>query len=110
MRYRLLEPLRGLAALWVFAHHFAPSDAWKRAFPRLQVLAEIGDLGVPMFFVISGYCIAAAARTSIQYDQSTRYFLYRRVRRIYPPYWFSILLVVALPFLIEGLSALKTGH
>jgi peptidoglycan/LPS O-acetylase OafA/YrhL len=29
--------------------------------------------------------------------------------RIYPAYWYSVAVVVALPFVIEGLSAIKTG-
>jgi peptidoglycan/LPS O-acetylase OafA/YrhL len=63
-----------------------------------------------MFFVLSGYCISASARKAIEGNESPGSFLYRRVRRVYPPYWFSILVVSALPFVIELLSSVKTGR
>lgn len=110
MRYALLEPLRGMAALWVFTFHLEFSTAFREACPGLYALFKIGHLGVPMFFVISGFCITASARKTIQSDESVWGFLYRRVRRIYPPYWFSIVVVVSVPFVIEGLSSLKTGQ
>ncbi len=62
-----------------------------------------------MFFVISGFCITASARSTIRKSEGTANFLWRRFRRIYPPFWFSIAVVAALPFCIEILSALKTG-
>lgn len=62
-----------------------------------------------MFFVISGYCIAASARSSIRNKTSASDFLLRRLRRIYAPYWCSIVVVALLPFLTELLSSLKTG-
>lgn len=45
------------------------------------------SVGVPIFFVISGYCIAAAAE-SVRLGRHgiARYFV-RRFRRIYPPLW-----------------------
>ncbi|MBC7851981.1 MAG: acyltransferase [Pirellulaceae bacterium] len=70
---------------------------------------KIGDLGVPMFFVVSGYCIAVAARSAIRNDLPWTHFLFRRLKRIYPPYWLSILVVVSIPFAIELISSLKTG-
>lgn len=110
MRYALLEPLRGIAALWVFCYHYRFSDALQQWAPGLHTLFRVGDLGVPMFFVLSGYCITASARSAIRHDEPTRGFLYRRVRRIYPPYWFSILVVASLPFIIQLISGLKTGR
>ena len=63
-----------------------------------------------MFFVISGYCITASARQTMAHDLPTRGFMYRRLRRIYPPFWWSVLVVSAVPFVIEILSAAKTGQ
>lgn len=109
MRFFLLDPLRGLAALWVFTFHFHFTDRFQEAWPHLHTFFKQGDLGVPMFFVISGYCITASAKSSIRRNEKTADFLYRRVRRIYPPFWFSIAVVIAIPFLIESFSSLKTG-
>lgn len=105
MRYRLLDPLRGLAALWVFGFHLEWAD--QNVFSRLM---KMGSLGVAVFFVISGYCVSAAARRAIAGEQSAASFLYRRFRRVYPPYWFAILLPLAVPFVVEFVSMLKTGH
>lgn len=110
IRYPLLDPLRGVAALWVFAFHYHFSESFQSTFPRFYSVLKLGDLGVPMFFVISGFCITAAARTTVHKAQPCSHFLYRRVRRIYPTFWCSILVVVALPFVIEALSSLKTGQ
>ncbi len=110
MKFVLLEPLRGIAAIWVLLFHFQFSDAFQRTFPQLHSVCKLGEMAVPMFFVISGYCIAASARSAIRKGESAGSFLHRRMRRIFPPYWASIAVVVALPFVIEGIAALKTGH
>ena len=73
-------------------------------------LLRQGHLGVPMFFVLSGYCLMASVRTAVRDGESTASFLGRRFLRIFPPYWFSIAVVASVPFIIEGLSAWKTGH
>jgi peptidoglycan/LPS O-acetylase OafA/YrhL len=41
--------------------------------------------------------------------ESVGSFLRRRSLRIYPAYWCSVAIVAALPFIIEGISTLKTG-
>ncbi|MBT5020676.1 MAG: acyltransferase [Planctomicrobium sp.] len=109
MHYFLLDLLRGLAALWVFAFHFHFSEKFIATFPHLHILLKQGDLGVPMFFVISGYCITASARSTIRREEKTSRFLYRRLRRIYPPFWISIIIVASVPFLTELISSVKTG-
>ncbi len=108
-RFALLDPLRGLAALWVFTFHHEFSEQFKSTVPLLNRLCGEGHLGVSMFFVISGYCLAAAARQAVSTEASPWQFAYRRMRRVYPPLWFSIALLATIPFLMEALSALKTG-
>jgi peptidoglycan/LPS O-acetylase OafA/YrhL len=49
------------------------------------------NVGVPLFFVISGYCIAAAADSVRQQRQSLGAYYVRRFRRIYPPFWFFVI-------------------
>ncbi len=100
-----IEIMRGLAACWVFIFHLDIPPAH----PTLRALAEIGHLGVPMFFVISGFCIGGSAWGSYRRGEPALDFLRRRLWRIYPPFWVSILVVVALPFVLEGLSSLRTG-
>jgi len=109
LRFQLLDPLRGIAALWVFTFHYAFSEPFRQSFPWLMPIFRMGYLGVPMFFVISGYCLMASVRTAVRDSESVRSFLYRRALRIFPPFWCSVVVVALLPFAIEGLSALKTG-
>lgn len=94
-----LDALRGLAVLWVVVFHYDLFADTQSYFPGLYALGRRGYLGVQIFFVISGYCLAAAARNCVRRNEPTSSFLYRRMRRIYPPLWFSMLLVVSLPWL-----------
>ena len=102
-RYRLLDVFRGVACLMVVLHHagFAVVldatkvggvDGWFRR-AAIGLLWRM-NLGVPLFFVISGYCIAASADASRRRGSGAFRFLARRVWRIYPPYWAAVLVFV----------------
>lgn len=94
MRHVWLDPLRGLAALWVVGYHlvcFAGDES-----PIGPRFFALGYFGVPMFFVISGYCLTAAARRALQTHEPPLKFLARRLARIYPPLWAAILVAVAV--------------
>ncbi len=69
--------------------------------------------GVPMFFVISGYCIAATSDSSRRKPHAPGQFFLRRFRRIFPPYWaimlVSITLVIALTALGQA-DLVSTGY
>ena len=97
--YRLLDAWRGVAALWVVMLHVRlPTTP-----APLSLFSAGGHLGVPMFFVISGYCIASAATRSLNAPRPVRHFLIARVRRIYPPYLLASLIAVALSLLLTAL-------
>jgi len=93
--YRSLDAFRGLASLFVVLYHTAAILTGR--YPDLSALplykiAGFGYLGVPVFFVVSGYCIAASAMSArVRPNGSTTYFK-QRLRRIYPTCWFSLLL------------------
>ncbi len=108
MRYRLLDAFRGIAAFWVVLHHYEFCERTTTISPILSHAFKAGHFGVPMFFVISGYCLMASASASMARKEAPLSFLYRRLRRIYPPFWFSILVGVSLPFFLELISSLKT--
>jgi peptidoglycan/LPS O-acetylase OafA/YrhL len=72
----MIDGLRGLAALAVVMHH-------------LRVI-PVGHYAVMLFFVISGYCIAAAVTAARRSAMSFGSFMWRRLRRIYPPYFFAV--------------------
>ena len=56
-----------------------------------------------VFFVISGYCIYLAADNS----KTAKDFIIRRFFRIFPPYWFSILIVLFV--VLVSLIVIKTN-
>jgi peptidoglycan/LPS O-acetylase OafA/YrhL len=100
---RTLDAWRGFAALWVVMVHaclstIATSMPGLRNRP-LYAFSLLGGLGVQIFFVVSGYCIANAACVSLSRDSASKRFLWARVRRIYPPYFFASIAAVFVALL-----------
>jgi peptidoglycan/LPS O-acetylase OafA/YrhL len=62
------------------------------------------NLGVPLFFVISGYCITASVDATRRRGSWSWSFLGRRVRRIYPPYWAALLWFVVVVAAADALG------
>jgi peptidoglycan/LPS O-acetylase OafA/YrhL len=60
----------------------------------LYAVSIRGQLGVVLFFVISGYCITAAAWSALFSKKSIWRYCYERIRRIYPPYLVALILSV----------------
>lgn len=104
----LLELLRGLAALWVFFFHV--KSIFETSSPVIYQLSAYGSLGVPMFFVISGYVITYSAESSLQNKKSPFSFLKARFLRIYPAFWASVIVVLITPYIIELISSFKSGE
>lgn len=77
----MVDAWRGLAALGVVSYHLGL---------ELGSDFDLGHACVMVFFVISGYCIAASTESCKRNRISPRGYLWRRVRRIYPPYFFAI--------------------
>lgn len=103
-RIRLLDSLRGLAALIVLVHHactlfprtLRPADAGL----ALRALAQVGRFNteaVLLFFVLSGFSIRLSIepRGLAQPGELARY-AERRLLRILPLYWFALALSFAL--------------
>lgn len=103
----LLELARGLAALWVFFFHV--KEVFISSSPIIYYISSYGRLGVPMFFVISGYVITYSAESSLKKGKSPLVFLKNRFLRIYPTFWASVVVVLIIPYVIESISSLKSG-
>jgi peptidoglycan/LPS O-acetylase OafA/YrhL len=103
--FKTLDFFRGFAAIWVVMYHCTdrwltdPNSAYLHV--PLYAFSIRGQLGVMIFFVISGYCITAAAYSALVSGKSIWRYSYERVRRIYPPYLGALLLTV-LAFAIIG--------
>jgi peptidoglycan/LPS O-acetylase OafA/YrhL len=89
-RNNLIDLLRIFAASCVALFHFNEPivyiNNWYRNFCKL------GYLGVPVFFVVSGYCILIA----LEHAAKPTEFAIRRFFRIFPPYWFSLVVIIAI--------------
>jgi len=58
-------------------------------------------IGVPVFFVISGYCISATADSTRRRPKLVGTYFLRRFRRIYPPYWAAIVFCALAVFFLD---------
>ncbi|MDN5813468.1 acyltransferase family protein [Arthrobacter sp. AOP36-A1-22] len=101
-RMALLDGLRLVAAVGVILYHYT---AWhhgywgvepaKAAWPYLSRLTVFGNMGVQLFFVISGFVILLSA-----YGKRPAQFIGSRVGRLFPAYWVAVLATGVLIFFI----------
>jgi peptidoglycan/LPS O-acetylase OafA/YrhL len=107
-----LDALRFLAFLMVFLHHGFPHqpEFWtKLAVPSViaRVLADIGAtgaFGVSLFFVLSAYLITELLLREKEQVGSldVKSFYIRRILRIWPLYFFFLVLAAALQWFVPG--------
>jgi peptidoglycan/LPS O-acetylase OafA/YrhL len=98
--YAFINLLRGIAALLVTFNHFYLNTlefygktAWSQtAYPFLLGNFDPGKFAVGAFFLVSGFLIPF----SLERSKSVKIFAIHRFFRLYPAYWFSILLNLGL--------------
>lgn len=66
-------------------------------------------IGVPIFSVISGYCISATADATRLRAVPTRTYFLRRFRRILPPYWAMLAASAVLMGAVAQTTHLRLG-
>lgn len=98
MRIVALDLVRFFAAISVVLYHYV-SEVQAGFFYTTLEITKFGYLGVPVFFIISGYVITMSAsnRTAIQFAIS-------RFVRLYPALWASILFTVAVTQFLSNKS------
>ncbi|MES2130520.1 MAG: acyltransferase [Pseudomonadota bacterium] len=97
---RPLEGLRGLAVFLVFLVHFTTlARPLLGASAIADAVRAIGNTGVDLFFVLSGYLIYASLMAR---PQAFLPFMARRVQRIYPAFSVVFALYVGLSLLLPG--------
>jgi peptidoglycan/LPS O-acetylase OafA/YrhL len=90
----LIDSLRGIAALSVALFHLTWASF--RGFEDtgalhfIGVICQWGYLGVPVFFIISGFVIAATIKPLEVNLQYIGKFALKRAIRLDPPYWLSM--------------------
>ena len=92
-----IQAVRGVAALAVTLFHVGvtlgrPEYGGRIAFGGWY---SWGDIGVDVFFVLSGFIIFHAHEEDIGQPHRWQSYLYRRLVRIYPIYWIYTSLLVA---------------
>jgi peptidoglycan/LPS O-acetylase OafA/YrhL len=98
IRLHQIDALRGIAALLVLITHaseglapFAIKYGYSNLLTQFAHRVDIGRIGVVVFFIISGFVVAHALAGRAA---SLAKFAVHRLFRLYPLYWFSIILVV----------------
>lgn len=112
-RYASLDLWRGVACLLVLVNHAVSYKSVPSASPGLIesvniVIAAVAQrlwIGVPIFFVISGYCITAAIDGYRRKNKSVGEYFLRRFRRIFPPYWVVLAATAAIVGVLDILLA-----
>ncbi|WP_230531119.1 acyltransferase family protein [Microvirga roseola] len=95
----ILDALRGCAALLVLLSH---ADAYYliRYDPLLPYKGHLGEIGVYVFFILSGFLIWTSAERVLPKDGGLTTYLVHRAARIMPLYYVSLAFaVVAFPAL-----------
>ncbi len=96
-RTRELDFLRGIAILMVMAYHFEQAPENHPILRALQMPGKmIGKTGVDVFFVLSGFLVGGLLLKEYKMTGAlrTKRFLLRRGLKIWPAYYFFILVQV----------------
>lgn len=100
MHFSNLDILRMLAALWVvMAHYFSLGpDMARTSFTKIDgfmgAFADVGYIGVPIFFALSGFLIAYVSE-----NRDAASFVRSRILRLIPTFW----VCMTLSFIIIAL-------
>jgi peptidoglycan/LPS O-acetylase OafA/YrhL len=108
-----LHALRGIAAMAVLFFHwyqFFPSAAhvlrpetFSGTLLDPTVFLGFGWMGVPLFFVLSGYLLGGQVISQPLSGRFLRRFWLKRALRIYPAVWAELVLLLILGTMIDGL-------
>lgn len=93
-----LQAVRGIAANLVVLPHLWEFEL-RYANTQLPLVVRFGDLGVDIFFVLSGFVMVAIAGRGVGPLQ----FLWRRAARIYPTYWLATVIMLVVAISVPGL-------
>ena len=118
-RVAFADGLRACAALWVVFYHMSEGKhiaSIKANLPNWldTAIFDWGYLGVSIFFVLSGFVMAYTVR-QIKVDGKTAgQFLLRRLTRLSPPYYFTIVVMLIInhfkaKVLGEGMQQIGIG-
>lgn len=82
-----IQALRGLAAVSVAGYHVYLILLQRTGVATFEAVSRYGYLGVPFFFVLSGFIVALAHASDINRPDRLARYSWNRVTRVYPIYW-----------------------
>ncbi|MBN5273112.1 acyltransferase [Serratia marcescens] len=94
VRLDYVDSIRGIAAISVVIAHFLVPVYGYDKFIFSHVF-DIGKIGVVLFFIISGFIIPSSFRRE---NGGVQAFFISRLFRLYPGYWFSLLLYLIVSY------------
>lgn len=107
MQIRSIQVLRAIAAsAVVYLHAYERTlSLWPENAGLLKVphLASLGNSGVDLFFVLSGFLMAHLHREQFGQPGASQAFFWRRLARIAPIYWILIALTLLGRLYMSGL-------
>ena len=106
-----MEGLRAVAVFMVFLVHYVALfsdslDPGSTSFLIAKHMASIGNAGVDLFFVISGFLIY---RMLIRRPRPPLVYLRRRIQRIYPTFLAVLAVYVVVMFVVPSTSKFPSG-
>lgn len=114
IRFDFLDGIRGIAALWVVLYHTlifnGYSDEWIKFSENtlinlIQQPLSIGNLAVAIFIVISGFSLAIpVVNNDFKLKGGFNRYIFRRAKRLIPPYYIALLFSLALYFIFPILQ------
>jgi peptidoglycan/LPS O-acetylase OafA/YrhL len=93
-KVEVLDFLRGIASLGVCVGHMGFIASLRYA----DTVFDYGRLGVPVFFVISGFIIPYSLYANNYRLRNYFTFILKRIVRLDPPYFVAILLIIAMQY------------
>jgi peptidoglycan/LPS O-acetylase OafA/YrhL len=99
-----LQGLRGVAVLGVVLFHMtAVEHKYSGGDILLPPFLDFFQLGVDLFFIVSGFVMVIVSRGRFQSMAESKRFLFNRVSRIYPTYWLYYALTLAVLLVQPGM-------
>jgi peptidoglycan/LPS O-acetylase OafA/YrhL len=92
-----LTGIRFFAAIWVLAFHFGAAFTERAHMPHpITVFLQHGELGVALFFMLSGFILFYTYQGNLQTPRDIYKFFVARVARLYPVYLLAIAISIPL--------------
>lgn len=106
-----IQALRGIAVLLVIFYHAMLHEKKYGIYESLLPdFMQLGAAGVDLFFVISGFVITTVTQGQFRKNGAVKIFIWNRITRIYPLFWFYwILFVLAFYFFSQNMATTSLG-